>query len=127
MTAGLAPRLRVRRAALGCCSPFDAPSSLLMTLLRMPQATIEARCSAGSLRLARLLGTGCLERAPERVGRILKLATPDVSRSCALVKMLIEEHGGALTLTGALGTGTTLSFCTPSCRLKQSALLWSSA
>jgi hypothetical protein len=42
---------------------FDALSGLLMTLPRMLQAALDARCSDGSLRLAQLLESWRIERA----------------------------------------------------------------
>jgi hypothetical protein len=57
--------------------PFDALSSLLMTLPRMLQAALDARCSSGSLRVAQILGKWRLEQAAGETDLILKLATPD--------------------------------------------------
>jgi hypothetical protein len=57
--------------------PFDALSSLLMTLPRMLQAALDARCDDGSLRGAQLLGTWRLEQAQGNASLILKLSTRD--------------------------------------------------
>jgi hypothetical protein len=56
---------------------FDALSSLLMTLPRMLQAALDARCPDGSLRVAQVLGSWRLEQARGDPNLILKLSTLD--------------------------------------------------
>ena len=56
---------------------FDALSSLLMTLPRMLQAALDARCSDGSLRVAQILGSWRLEQAQGNLSLLLKLRTRD--------------------------------------------------
>ena len=56
--------------------PFTALSSLLMTLPRMLQASLDAHCSDGSLRVVQPLHKWRIERS-EAGGLILKLATGD--------------------------------------------------
>jgi hypothetical protein len=57
--------------------PFDALSSLLMTLPRMLQAALNARGFNGTLRVAQPLGQWRIEQAVGTDGLVLKLATPD--------------------------------------------------
>jgi hypothetical protein len=61
----------------GLVLPFDALSSLLMTLPRMLQAALEARSSDASLCVAQPLGRWRVEEVQGRPGLVLKLATPD--------------------------------------------------
>lgn len=56
---------------------FDALSSLLITLPRMLQAALDARCSDGSLRVAQVLGSWRLEQAQGNLSLLLKLSTRD--------------------------------------------------
>ena len=56
---------------------FDALSSLLMTLPRMLQAALDARCSDGSLRVTQVLGSWRIEQAQGDPNLILKLSTQD--------------------------------------------------
>jgi hypothetical protein len=56
---------------------FDALSGLLMTLPRMLQASLDARCSDGSLRAAQLLASWRIEQGQGNASLILKLSTPD--------------------------------------------------
>jgi hypothetical protein len=57
--------------------PFDALSSLLMTLPSMPQTALDARFPDGSLRFVHQLGTWRIEQAAAGAGLILQLCTPD--------------------------------------------------
>ncbi len=80
--------------------PFDALSSLLMTLPRMLQAALDVRCSGGSLRVAQLLGQWCLEQTEGDIGLILKLSTPDgFEVAFALNSKLAGSLGMALVAT----------------------------
>ncbi|MGH7044056.1 MAG: hypothetical protein ACREFY_18290 [Acetobacteraceae bacterium] len=56
---------------------FDALSGLLMTLPRMLQSALDARCADGSLRVVQPLGRWRIEQPAGCAGLILKLATPD--------------------------------------------------
>jgi hypothetical protein len=56
---------------------FDTLSGLLMTLPRMLQAALDARCSDGSLRVAQVLGGWRIEQARGDPNLILKLSTQD--------------------------------------------------
>jgi hypothetical protein len=80
MPGGTNIRLDLATATGKTCSvvlPFDALSSLLMTLPRMLQAALNARCSDGSLRVTQQLGSWRIERADDNASLILKLNTPD--------------------------------------------------
>ncbi len=82
--------------------PFDALSSLLMTLPRMLQAALDARCTAGSLRVAQLLGNWRLEQVQGEAGLILKLATPDgFEVAFALTGKVAHLLGAALVTTAS--------------------------
>jgi hypothetical protein len=80
--------------------PFDALSSLLMTLPRMLQAALDMRCSGGSLCVAQLLGQWRLEQTEDDIGLILKLSTPDgFEVAFALNGKLAGSLGRALVAT----------------------------
>jgi hypothetical protein len=57
--------------------PFEALSSLLMTLPRMLQTALDARFADGSLRFVQPIGSWRLERAESDLGLILRLGTRD--------------------------------------------------
>jgi hypothetical protein len=80
MPGGANIRLDLATATGKTCSvvlPFDALSSLLMTLPRMLQAALDARCSDGSLRVTQQLGSWRIERALGDGSLILELSTQD--------------------------------------------------
>jgi hypothetical protein len=57
--------------------PFEALSSLLMTLPRMLQTALDARFADGSLRFVQPIGSWRLEQAESDLGLILRLGTRD--------------------------------------------------
>lgn len=57
--------------------PFDALTSLLLTLPRMLQTALDERFADGSLRIVQNLGNWRLERAEGEGGLILRLGTRD--------------------------------------------------
>jgi hypothetical protein len=57
--------------------PFDAVSSLLMTLPRILQAALDVRGFNGTFRVAQPLARWWIEQAVGMDGLVLKLATPD--------------------------------------------------
>jgi hypothetical protein len=80
--------------------PFEALSSLLMTLPRMLQAALDARGSGTSLRVAQLLGQWRLEQTEGDIGVILKLSTRDgFEVAFALNDKLASSLGTALVAT----------------------------
>jgi hypothetical protein len=87
-------------AEYGVILPFDALSSLLMTLPRILQAALDARCASGSLRVAQLLGRWRVEQTAGDNGLVLKLATPDgLQLAFALNDKAAELLGTALVTT----------------------------
>jgi hypothetical protein len=88
--------------------PFDALSSLLMTLPRMLQAALDARRSDESLCVAQLLGKWRLEQAKGDTGLILKLSTTDgFDVAFALNNAVAGSLGTALVATS--GTAGALA------------------
>jgi hypothetical protein len=57
--------------------PFEALSSLLMTLPRMLQTALNVRFADGSLRFVQCLGSWRIEQAEANAGLILRLGTRD--------------------------------------------------
>lgn len=81
--------------------PFDALSSLMMTLPRMLQAALDSRSDGGSLRVAQLLGQWRLERTDGEISLLLKLATPDGFEVAFALDGQVARGLGAALVTGA--------------------------
>jgi hypothetical protein len=92
--------------------PFDALSSLLVTLPRMLQAALDARCPDGSLRVTQQLASWQIERARDNTSLILKLTTPD---GFEVAFALTGKEAGSLGV--ALITTSRLAEESPSPRL----------
>jgi hypothetical protein len=105
MPGGSDIRLDLTTADGATCSvilPFDALSSLLMTLPRMLQAALDQRCVDGSLRVTQPLDNWRLEQPQGQAGLILKLTTPDgFEVAFALNNNLAGSLGRALVTTSS--------------------------
>ena len=103
MPGGTNIRLDLTTMNGGACSvvlPFDALSSLLVTLPRILQAALDARCPDGSLRVTQQLASWQIERARDNASLILKLNTPDgFEVAFALTGKEADPLGAALITT----------------------------